>query len=168
MEIIWTPWRLRYILQAKSSEKTEECILCEKARCSGEDRKNYVLYRSRFCYVMLNLYPYTNGHLMVVPYRHEGDLTKLDDESLQEMSTLTRCGVAALERLMQPNGFNIGMNIGRIAGAGITDHVHMHVVPRWSGDCNFMTVLGGTRMIPEDLDATYDKLLPLLTEEISR
>jgi len=117
---------------------------------------------------MLNLYPYTNGHIMVIPYCHEADLTKLDDESLYEMSALTRASVAALERLMQPTGFNIGMNIGRVAGAGISEHVHMHVVPRWSGDTNFMTVLGGTRMIPEDLDATYNKLLPLLIEEVSK
>ena len=102
---------------------------------------------------------------MVVPYCHEGDLTKLDDKSLHEMSSLTRASVAALGRLMQPTGFNIGMNIGRVAGAGISEHVHMHVVPRWSGDSNFMTVLGGTRMIPEDLEATYNKLLPLLIEE---
>jgi len=117
---------------------------------------------------MLNLYPYTNGHIMVVPYRHEGDLTRLDNDSLYDMSALTRASVAALERLMQPTGFNIGMNIGRVAGAGITEHVHMHVVPRWSGDSNFMTVLGGTRMIPEDLDETYKKLLPLLVEEVSK
>jgi ATP adenylyltransferase len=168
LEIIWTPWRLRYILQAKSSEKIEECILCEKVRCAGDDRNNYVLYRGRYCYIMLNLYPYTNGHVMVIPYRHEGDLTKLDDASLYEMTSLTRAAVAALERLMQPTGFNIGMNIGRVAGAGISEHVHMHVVPRWSGDTNFMTVLGGTRMIPEDLDATYNKLLSLLIEEVSK
>jgi len=159
---------MRYILQAKSSEKIEECILCEKARCSAEDRNNYVIYRGRYCYIMLNLYPYTNGHIMVIPYCHEGDLTKLDDDSLQEMGLLTRASVAALERLMQPTGFNIGMNIGRVAGAGISEHVHMHVVPRWSGDSNFMTVLGGTRMIPEDLDVTYAKLMPLLIEEVSK
>jgi len=159
---------MRYILRAKSENKHEECLLCEKARCSGEDPKNYILYRSRHCYIMLNLYPYTNGHIMVIPYCHEGDLTKLDDESLYEMSSLTRASVAALKRLMQPTGFNIGMNIGRVAGAGVSDHVHMHVVPRWSGDSNFMSVLGSTRMIPEDLDKTYNKLLPLLTEEISK
>ena len=155
-------------MRTKSSEKIEECILCEKVRCSGEDGKNYILYRGRYCYIMLNLYPYTNGHIMVVPYCHEGDLTKIDDESLHEMGFFTRASVAALERLMQPTGFNIGMNVGLVAGAGISEHVHMHVVPRWSGDTNFMAVLGGTRMIPEDLDDTYNKLLPLLIEEVSK
>ena len=168
MEIMWTPWRMRYILQAKSSEKTEECILCEKMRCTGNDKSSYVLHRGESCYIMLNLYPYTNGHIMVVPYCHEGDLTRLDDKSLCELGVLTRASVAALKRLLQPTGFNIGMNMGRVAGAGVTDHVHMHVVPRWSGDSNFMTVLGGTRMIPEDLDMTYEKLLPLLTEEVAK
>lgn len=168
MNILWTPWRLRYILRAKSADKIEECILCDKVRYPADDKNNYVLHRGRYCYIMLNLYPYTNGHIMVVPYRHEGDLTRLDNDSLYDMSALTRASVAALERLMQPTGFNIGMNIGRVAGAGITEHVHMHVVPRWSGDSNFMTVLGGTRMIPEDLDETYKKLLPLLVEEVSK
>ena len=155
-------------MQAKSSEKTEECILCEKVPFTGNDISSYVLYRGESCYIMLNLYPYTNGHLMIVPYCHEGDLSRLDDKSMCEMGVLTRASVAALKRLLQPTGFNIGMNMGRVAGAGVTDHVHMHVVPRWSGDSNFMTVLGGTRMIPEDLDMTYEKLLPLLAEEVAK
>ncbi len=131
------------------------------------DRENYILYRSEACYIMLNLFPYTNGHLMIAPYRHEASIEQLDDKSLYEMIALTRASVAALTRALSPAGFNIGMNLGKVAGAGIADHLHMHVVPRWQGDVNFMSVFAETRLIPEALDATYDKLLPILTEEIS-
>ncbi|MEA1958280.1 MAG: HIT domain-containing protein [Chloroflexota bacterium] len=156
-------------MEAKSCDSNGECVLCDKPRCPVEkDKENYILYRGEHCYIMLNLYPYTNGHMMIVPYLHEGDLTELDDDSLQGMSVLMRAAVAALSRLMQPTGFNIGMNLGRVAGAGIAEHLHMHVVPRWQGDTNFMSVLGDTRMIPEDLDITYDKLRPLLAEEVSK
>ena len=117
---------------------------------------------------MLNLFPYTNGHLMIAPYRHEASIERLDNESLYEMIALTRTSVAALTRALSPAGFNIGMNLGKVAGAGIADHLHMHVVPRWEGDANFMSVLVETRMIPEALDTTYDTLLPILAEEISR
>jgi ATP adenylyltransferase len=116
---------------------------------------------------MLNLFPYTNGHLMIAPYRHEASIERLDDRSLYEMIALTRASVAALTRDLSPAGFNIGMNLGKVAGAGIADHLHMHVVPRWQGDTNFMSVLAETRLIPEDLDATYDRLLPILAEETS-
>lgn len=164
MRILWTPWRLKFIL----GEKPEECVLCRLPRESAEnDRKNYILYRGEACYIMLNLYPYTNGHLMIAPYRHEAELPKLDDGSLREMMTLVRASVAVLNRAYNPNGMNIGMNLGRVAGAGIADHLHMHVVPRWSGDANFMSVLAETRMIPEPLDDTYDKLLPLIADELS-
>lgn len=131
------------------------------------DRENYILYRGEACYIMLNLFPYTNGHLMIAPYRHEASIDRLDDNSLYEMIALTRASVAALTRALSPAGFNIGMNLGKVAGAGIADHLHMHVVPRWQGDVNFMSVFAETRLIPEALDATYDKLLPILAEEIS-
>lgn len=133
----------------------------------ARDRENYILYRSEACYIMLNLFPYTNGHLMIAPYRHEASIEQLDDKSLYEMIALTRASVAALTRALSPAGFNIGMNLGKVAGAGIADHLHMHVVPRWQGDVNFMSVFAETRLIPEALDATYDKLLPILAEEIS-
>jgi ATP adenylyltransferase len=132
-----------------------------------KDRENYILYRGDTCFIMLNLFPYTNGHLMIAPYRHEASIERLDDRSLYEMIALTRASVAALTRDLSPAGFNIGMNLGRVAGAGIADHLHMHVVPRWQGDTNFMSVLAETRLIPEDLDATYDRLLPILAEETS-
>lgn len=133
----------------------------------ARDGENYILYRGEACYIMLNLFPYTNGHLMIAPYRHEASIEQLDDKSLYEMIALTRASVAALTRALSPAGFNIGMNLGKVAGAGIADHLHMHVVPRWQGDVNFMSVFAETRLIPEALDATYDKLLPILAEEIS-
>ena len=165
MKILWTPWRLKFIL----GRKPEECVLCRLPQDSvSNDRRNYVLYRGEACYIMLNLYPYTNGHLMIAPYRHESALPRLDDKSLHEMMAFTQASVSALQKGMKPDGFNIGMNLGRIAGAGIADHLHMHVVPRWGGDANFMSVLAETRMIPEPLEDTYDKLLPVLKEEISK
>ena len=164
MNILWTPWRIKYILGGRSAD----CMLCQKAQEPEQrDRENYVLYRGRACFVMLNLYPYTNGHLMVAPYCHEANLPRLDDATLNEITALTRAAVAALERDAAPSGFNIGMNVGKFAGAGVTDHVHMNVVPRWEGDVNFMSVLAETRLIPEELDATYDRLRPILLEEIS-
>lgn len=117
---------------------------------------------------MLNLFPYTNGHLMIAPYRHEASIERLDDKSLYEMVVFTRASVATLKRALSPEGFNIGMNLGKVAGAGIADHLHMHVVPRWQGDVSFMSVFAETRLIPEALDVTYDTLLPIMAEEISR
>jgi ATP adenylyltransferase len=162
---LWTPWRGEYVL----GEKPSGCPLCIKAQEPVEnDRENYILYRGATCYVMLNLFPYTNGHLMIAPYRHEASLERLDDKALHEMMALTRASVATLTRALSPAGFNIGMNLGKVAGAGIDDHLHMHVVPRWLGDANYMSVLAETRMIPEALDKTYVTLLPILTEEISK
>jgi ATP adenylyltransferase len=163
VNILWTPWRLKFIL----GEKPDKCVLCAKPQESS-DRENYILHRGQLCYIMLNLYPYTNGHLMIVPYRHEADITRLEGETLQEMMRFAQAGVAAVTQAMKPTGFNMGMNLGRFAGAGIDDHLHMHLVPRWSGDANFMTVLGETRLIPEDLDSTYDRLLPALERELSQ
>ncbi len=159
MKTLWTPWRMGYIL----GEKGEGCLLCTKQQAPRErDRENYILYRGATCYIMLNLFPYTNGHLMIVPYRHVARLERLDDRSLYDMMALTRASVAALTQALSPAGFNIGMNLGKAAGAGIVQHLHLHVVPRWRGDVNFMSVLGETRLIPEALDATYEKLLPIL------
>jgi ATP adenylyltransferase len=163
MNILWTPWRLKFILGGKP----DKCVLCSKPQ-ESRDRKNYILHRGELCYIMLNLYPYTNGHLLIVPYRHEADITRLDGETLQELMSFTQASVAAITKAMQPAGFNLGMNLGRFAGAGIDDHLHMHLVPRWGGDANFMTVLGETRLIPETLDSTYDRLLAVLTQELSK
>jgi ATP adenylyltransferase len=163
MKSLWTPWRMEYIL----GEKPKDCLLCTKQRQPQErDKDTYILYRGATCFIMLNLFPYTNGHMMIAPYQHAASPEQLDDKSLHEMIDLTRASVAALRKALSPAGFNIGMNLGEVAGAGVADHVHMHVVPRWHGDVNFMSVCAETRLIPETLDTTYDKLLPILTVEL--
>jgi len=157
MKRMWTPWRMEYILSDKAEERAG-CIFCLKPR-EARDRDNLILYRGKHNYIILNLYPYNNGHLMVVPYKHSSNVDELDEPTLAEMMVLVQRSVAALQRAMSPDGFNIGLNIGRPAGAGVDYHVHMHVVPRWVGDSNFMPVIGETRLIPEDLATTYDHLI---------
>jgi ATP adenylyltransferase len=165
MKRLWTPWRKEYI----TGEQPAGCLFCTKKQDPVEkDKENYILHRGPTCFVLLNLFPYTNGHLMIAPYQHVDSVELVDGDSLHEMSALTQASVATLKRALSPAGFNIGMNIGKVAGAGVPDHVHIHVVPRWQGDANFMSVLAETRLIPETLDETYEKLLPLLREEISR
>ena len=165
MKILWTPWRMEFIM----GEKPEGCLFCtKKQEPEKKDKENYILHRGATCYILLNLFPYTNGHMMIVPYQHVASLEQLDDKSLYEMMALTRASVAALNKAISPAGFNIGLNLGKAAGAGIADHLHIHVVPRWAGDVNFMSVLGETRLIPEALNDTYDKLLPVLTQEVNR
>lgn len=139
------------------SKKGDGCIFCTKPR-EQNDRENYILARGTHCFVILNAYPYNNGHLMVVPYAHVATLEQLDAATCAEMMELTKRCVAVLRRTMTPDGFNIGANIGSAAGAGIADHVHLHVVPRWVGDTNFMPVIGDTRLLPELLRSTYDRL----------
>ncbi len=153
MKHLWAPWRIEYIL----SQKDEECIFCEKPG-QDRDRENLVLFRGEKNVVMLNKYPYNPGHLMVAPYKHVAKLDALDDEDLLEhIQLVSRC-VEMLREEMKPEGFNVGINLGRVGGAGIEDHIHTHVVPRWNGDTNFMPVLTDTRSVPEALDATYAKL----------
>ncbi len=165
MDRIWSPWRMQYIESAKVEGGA--CILCEKPR-ESKDAENLILHRGRLCYIIMNLYPYNNGHLMVVPYKHVPDMTDLDDATLLEMMQFVRLSETLLRQVMRPDGFNIGANIGRVAGAGIADHVHMHVVPRWMGDTNFMPVLADVHVMPELLATTYaklkDGLLRLLAE----
>jgi ATP adenylyltransferase len=135
------------------------CIFCDKIREDvARDRANLVLLRGAHAFIVLNLYPYSNGHLMVAPYTHTGELESLDGETLQEMMLLVARGIRALRQVMHPQGFNVGANLGHCAGAGVDDHVHLHVVPRWSGDTNFMPVFAEVRMIPETLPQTYDNL----------
>ena len=154
---LWAPWRMQYIL----GPKTNGCILCEKAREPGEDdTKNLILARGPFTYVLMNIYPYNSGHLMIAPYRHLESLEKLSSEERAEMMTWASDSERILREAFQAMGFNIGVNVGRVAGAGIDDHVHMHVVPRWNGDTNFMPVLGETKVIPEHLEETYARLVP--------
>ena len=150
MEVKFTPWRMAYI----GGPKATGCVFCAAAAAT-DDATFYVVARGRYCFVILNAFPYNNGHVMVLPYEHTADLVALDPEAAQELMDMTRAGVDALRRSMHPTGYNIGMNLGEAAGAGIADHLHMHVVPRWNGDTNFMTVVGGTRLIPQALEETW-------------
>lgn len=153
MERIWAPWRIRYI----QMEKSGGCILCEKP---GEDNDtlNYILYRGNKNFIILNSYPYNPGHLMVAPYRHVASLDEFSDEERNEHFELVSRGIKVLRQAFDPGGFNIGVNIGKVAGTGIDDHVHTHIVPRWQGDTNFVPVLSDIRVLPEALSDTYEKL----------
>jgi len=162
MDILWSPWRFHYVSEGV---KKGGCVFCEKAAADrSRDRENLVLYRGQSNYILLNLYPYTTGHAMVSPYAHVARLADLDAESLKEMMTLAQRLEAALASAYSPEGFNLGINLGRCAGAGVADHVHLHFLPRWFGDSNFMTVVGETRVQPEDLATSYDKLAPFFAQ----
>jgi len=158
-DILWAPWRMEYIL----SEKTRGCIFCEKPK-SNDDRRNLILHRGKKGFVILNLFPYNNGHLMVVPFRHVATLEDLDEAERCELMHLMAKSLRVLKRAMSPHGFNVGANLGAVAGAGVADHVHFHVVPRWEGDTNFMPVVGHTKVIHEALERTWEKLVPLFAE----
>lgn len=142
------------------SKKPEGCIFCEMP-AEGNDPKNFILKRARYSYVIMNRYPYNNGHLMIVPYRHIHDLNGLDENELLEVMKLTRLSINCLKEAFLPDGFNVGINLGKVAGAGIEAHLHIQIVPRWAGDASFMAVFDETRVIPEHLESTYKKLLPL-------
>jgi ATP adenylyltransferase len=152
MKTIWAPWRIDYV----TKEKEDGCIFCEKPK-EKDDRKNLILYRGESGFIILNRYPYSNGHLMSVPYRHTSELGELSNSERLELMNLTIMCVEVL-RIIKPDGFNVGMNLGRVAGAGIDDHLHFHVVPRWNGDTNFMPVIGDLKVMPEYLDQTYLRL----------
>lgn len=148
MESLHAPWRIEYILAPKPAQVES---LFTKIAQSNDDEANCVIARERTCYALLNTYPYTGGHLMVVPYKQVRDLNELTDEEMTDLFKLTRRCQNALTRVMRPEGFNIGMNLGKVAGAGILEHLHIHVVPRWQGDTNFMPVLAGTTVVPQAL-----------------
>jgi ATP adenylyltransferase len=153
MDFLWTPWRYKYIA---SGEKKDSCIFCD-AQTMGDEKAQIVL-RGKLNFVILNKFPYTTGHVMVVPYAHIGDLGVADPATLEEMMLMAQRVQIALAGVYKPEGFNLGMNLGRCAGAGVTGHIHLHVLPRWTGDANFMTTVSETRMEPEDLAVTYVKL----------
>lgn len=152
---IWAPWRLRYVSNAKDSD---ECIFCAKPRL-GDDREALIVHRGAGCFVILNLYPYTNGHLMVTPFSHIGRFQDIPAALLAEMNALAQRAMGILEQVYRPEGFNLGLNQGKIAGAGVPGHIHLHVVPRWAGDNNYMPVIGDTRVMPQSLEESYDALL---------
>ena len=153
MEQIWAPWRIEYI----QMKKPEGWILCDKPKETG-DAANYILYRGKSNFIIMNSYPYNPGHLMVAPYRHIANLEELADEELHEHFEIVSRGIKTLKQVFNPAGFNIGINIGKVAGAGIDDHIHPHIVPRWRGDTNFMPVISDIRVVPEALAETYKKL----------
>jgi ATP adenylyltransferase len=157
VERLWTPWRRAYI--EGNSEPSSACFLCDIA-ASQDDKKNFVLLRAGTVFVLLNVYPYNTGHLMVAPYEHTGDFVHLDGDVASEMTHVAQKSVDAVQRAYTPDAFNIGMNLGRPAGAGVPDHLHIHVVPRWNGDTNFMPIVAETKVLPERLDQTYDRLEP--------
>jgi ATP adenylyltransferase len=156
MESLHAPWRIEYILAPKPP--ASEASIFAQIGQSNDDEANHVIRRERTCFAMLNLYPYTGGHLMVIPYRQVGDLNGLTDEELLDLMRLVGRCQSALTQTMKPDGFNIGVNLGRVAGAGVAEHVHVHIVPRWNGDTNFMPVLAGTTVVPEALDEVAAKL----------
>ena len=154
MERLYAPWRMAYIEQPqKPNEKSTGCVFCDAA-ASDDDLANLIVRRSSSAFVILNKFPYNNGHLMIVPYRHTAALTELPDRATLELLTLAKAAQAALDTAMHPEGYNLGMNLGKAAGAGIADHLHLHVVPRWNGDTNFMPVLSDVKVMPDSLEHT--------------
>jgi len=163
MERLWAPWRSAYV--TKSDAEKTECIFCSKLH-DTRDRENHLLLRRELCFVLLNIYPYNSGHLLVSPNRHVADITELSPAEMLALFGLTQEMVALLRRVMRPHGFNIGVNLGRVAGAGYPGHFHIHVVPRWDGDTSFMPVVGDVKVISETLDQTYEKLREALKEQL--
>ena len=154
MDYIFTPWRYAYIVGA---DKASGCLFCDLAQ-PGDDAQRFILHRAQYCFVMLNAFPYTNGHVMIAPYQHTDQLATLTAPAAQEMIALAQRLETVLRDLYRPDGINLGMNIGKAAGAGVAGHIHMHILPRWVADSNFMTTVGETRILPESLEQTYAKL----------
>jgi len=154
MDRLWTPWRYAYVAAADSATG---CLFCDALR-AGDDRKVGIVHRAGQCFVMLNAYPYTNGHVMIAPHAHVDALHKLESAAANEMMALAQRVESALLELYRPDGVNVGMNIGKAAGAGVAGHIHLHVLPRWIADANFMTVVGETRVLPEALETTWERL----------
>lgn len=154
MDFLWTPWRYAYV---KEAGRDDRCVFCDALEIN-DDARALIIFRGKKNFIILNRFPYTTGHVMVVPYAHIADLTACDGETLTEMMLLSQSVLRAYEALYKPEGSNLGMNLGRCAGAGVAGHLHLHLLPRWAGDSNFMTVVAETRVQPEDLQVTYEKL----------
>ena len=164
MDRLWTPWRYQYIT-GESGEKTGDdhsstsCIFCTLPQQDHTwDERNYIIHRARHNFIVLNLYPYTSGHLLIIPYEHTSELDSVSKAATDELMDLAKRAQTLLREAYRPDGFNLGMNLGRAAGAGVAAHLHLHVMPRWAGDANFMSTVGETRVLPEDLHTTYQKL----------
>ncbi len=153
MKKLFAPWRIEYI----RGKKMEECIFCKLPK-ENKDEKNLIVYRGKHAFAIMNNYPYNPGHMMIAPYRHVANFEDLKDYEIMEIYEISKLVILAIKNVMEPQGFNIGMNIGHAAGAGIEDHIHLHIVPRWSGDTNFMPVIGDTKVIPQSLKETYKEI----------
>lgn len=156
MDYLWTPWRYAYVTTAAKNEKSGQCIFCELPKLPDKDAN--IVYRGQHCFIILNNFPYTSGHVMVVPFAHLDELQKLPEEAAQEMMALTQKMEGVLRQVYSPDGINLGMNVGRAAGAGVAGHIHMHVLPRWVGDTSFLTVAGESRVLPEALEVTWERV----------
>jgi ATP adenylyltransferase len=157
LDRLWSPWRAKYIASGVDGQ-SDVCVFCRMGDDTANDEANFVVHRGAHNFVALNLYPYITGHLLVVPYQHLGNLFSTAKEITDELMDLTKRAQVAIKEVYNPHGFNLGMNLGAAAGAGIVDHIHLHILPRWSGDTNFMTTVSDTRVIPESLETTYTKL----------
>lgn len=161
MRKLWAPWRIQYI---KTLKEEKGCIFCIKPK-ENRDEENFILRRGKKSFIILNKFPYNSGHLMIAPYRHTGKIENLKDEESLEIFKFLKLSIKALKKVINPHGFNVGINIGKIAGAGYPGHIHFHVVPRWDGDTNFMPVIGETKVIPEEIKRTFKILYPFFNEE---
>lgn len=157
MDVLWSPWRYDYITSSGAA-KNDGCIFCEVLNSAASDEEKFILKRAEFNFVILNIYPYATGHLMILPYAHIAEPSAADKQTTDEMMDLTKRAQSVLTEVYKPDGLNLGMNLGKAAGAGVAGHYHMHVLPRWMGDVNFMTAIGQTRTLPETLRSTYEKL----------
>lgn len=153
MKRLWAPWRSEYI----KAGNQDGCIFCDKLK-EEQDEKNFILERGNTCFTMLNIYPYNNGHIMVAPYSHQGDFAKLSEEEIKDIFLMVRKWVEIIKKAMNPAGFNIGLNLGKVSGAGVREHLHVHIVPRWDGDTNFMPVISETKVVSQSLKETYEIL----------
>jgi ATP adenylyltransferase len=158
VEILWSPWRHDYISSASPTNPSHSCFFCAAAKDSSDDEHALVIHRGQQNFVILNRYPYISGHLMIAPYVHVGKLSDAPKSATDEMMDLAKACERVLRETYNPEGFNVGMNLGRVAGAGVADHIHLHILPRWGGDTNFMSTVADTRVLPEDLSTTYQKL----------
>jgi ATP adenylyltransferase len=168
MEKLWSPWRSNYIDSFKTKNDSDACVFCEAPKLSLDDDNSLLIYKNKLCYVMLNLYPYNSGHLLIIPYRHQSDMSLLGEDELKEMMQMVQLSIKALELAMKPQGFNFGANLGKAAGAGIDSHLHFHVVPRWNGDINFMPAVGEVKIISQDLYETKKKLINAFEQLLKR
>ncbi len=168
MEKLWSPWRSNYIDSFKTKKDTDACVFCEAPKLSLEDDDSLLIYKNELCYVMLNLYPYNSGHLLIIPYRHQSDMNGLNDNEMNEMMKMVQLSIKALDITMKPQGYNFGANLGKAAGAGIDSHLHFHVVPRWNGDINFMPAVGEVKIISQDLLETKKNLINAFEQLLKR